>query len=153
MYTRAEAKQLRFDFWEEFGQYSKGLPELRPNRGRWITYYTGIKNLELKFEVQRHVMRVMIEVNHRNEDVRFDVYSQLEKYKVIIEEEFGGPLTWDYVFTTASGNDVCRVYVENADYDFNNRNNWPQMFDFLAKNMIGVEKAFREVKDLIKVNS
>lgn len=153
MYTKAEAKQMRFDFWEEFGHYSKSLAALRPNRGRWILYYTGIKSLELKFEVQRHLMRVMIEVNHRDESMRFDVYSQLEKYKMIIETEFGSELTWDYVFTTASGNDVCRIYVENADYDFNTRRNWPAMFKFLGKNMIGIEKAFREIKDFIEVKA
>lgn len=150
MYNKEEAKQLRLDFWNEFDCYSKTLDYLRPNRGRWILYYTGIKNLDLKFEVLRNVVRVVLEVNYKDEDKRFDIYSQLEQYKNIIEKKFDGPLIWDYVYTTDSGNEVCRIYTEIEGYDFHCRSDWKVMFEFMANRMMRLEKAFKAIKDFIQ---
>lgn len=151
MYNKEEAKQLRLDFWDEFGCYSKKLDYLKPNRGRWILYYTGIKNLDLKFEVSRHAVRVVLEVNYKDEDKRFEIYSQLEQYKNIIEKEFDDPWIWDYVYTTDSGNEVCRIYTELKEYDFHRRSDWTVMFQFMANKMMRLEKAFKTVKDFIQI--
>ncbi len=150
MYTKEEAKQLRLDFWEGFGDYSKTLDYLKTNKGRWILYYTGTKHLELKFDVERHRIIVALELNHKDENVRFDLYTKLEKYKVIIEDEFAAPLIWDYVYTTASGNEVCRIYTQGDGFDFHRRDDWPGIYAFMAGNMIRMEKAFLEVKELLE---
>lgn len=149
MYSKEEAKQLRLDFWKGFGDYSKTLAYLRPNRGRWILYYTKIKHLELKFEVLRHTVRVMIEVNHKNENKRLDLFEQLQQYKKIIETAYGGALTWDFVFTTPSGNEVCRIYTENNSFDYHNQKQWPEMYQYMAEEMRRIELAFKEVKDFL----
>lgn len=151
MYNKEEAKQLRLDFWNDFAQYSKKLKELKPNRGRWIMYYTGIKGLELKFDIERYVIRVALELNYRREYHRLEVYEQLEKYKPVIDEIFGEGLIWDFDYTTASGNEVCRLYVEQEGGDFHKREQWQDMFVFMADNMIKIEKAFNAVKDFIVV--
>lgn len=149
MYNKDEAKQLRLDFWNEFRDYSAQLDYLKPQRGRWMLYYTGIKGVALKFDVERHMIRVALEMNHRQEEQRLDLYEQLLKYKVIIEATFGQGLIWDYVFTTSSGNEVCRLYVENEQYDFHKREDWQQMFAFMANNMIKLEMAFKDIKDFL----
>lgn len=151
MYNKEEAKQLRLDFWSEFAHYSQQLDYLRPNRGRWMMYYTGIKNVDLKFDVERYVVRVALELNHRSERKRLDVYSQLEKYKAIIDDTFGKGLIWDFVYTTSSGNEVCRLYVENTSYDFHKREQWKDMYAFMADNMTKLEMAFVEIKDLLEL--
>lgn len=151
MYNKEESKQLRLDFWCEFDKYSKQLDYLESRRGRWMMYYTGIKDLVLKFDIERHVVRVVLELKHRRESHRIEIYEQLEKYKPIIEEIFGEGLIWDYIYTTSSGNEVCRLYVENDSYDFHKREQWDSMFAFMGDNMIKLEKAFKEIKDFILV--
>ena len=150
MYSKEQAKQLRLDFWKGFGVYSKQLDYLKPNRGRWILYYTKIKDLELKFEVQRQVVRVMIEVNHKDENKRLDLFEQLQRYKKIIEEAYGGALNWDFFYTTSSGNEVCRIYAQNDHFDFHNQDHWTEMYRYMAKEMMQLEIAFKEVKDFLQ---
>ena len=150
MYNKEESKQLRLDFWNEFGVYSKSLDYLKPQRGRWMMYYTGIKDVVLKFDVERHVVRVVLEVKHRREVHRIDIYEQLVKYKPIIEDVFGEGLVWDYTYTTASGNEVCRLYVEKDNFDFHKREHWKDMFAFMGDKMMLLEKAFKEVKDFLE---
>lgn len=151
MYNKEEAKQLRIDFWNDFAIYSKQLDYLKPQRGRWMMYYTGIKHVVLKFDVERHVIRVALELNHRREVHRLEVYEQLEKYKAIINEAFGEGLIWDYVYTTSSGNEVCRLYVESDAFDFHKREHWKSMFVFMGDNMIKLEEAFKDIKDFIVI--
>ena len=151
MYSKDEAKQLRKDFWDDFGYYSRRLPELKGQNKKWILYNTKIKHLELKFEVERKRVQVMMEVNHRNESHRLDVFGQLEQYKKIIEEQFGSPLTWELIYPLSENKDVCRIYCERTDLDFYNREQWPTIFRYLSINMLNMERAFLEIKDIIQI--
>ncbi len=151
MYSKEEAKQLKIDFWDGFGRYSKRLKHIKQQNKKWILYNTGIKHLELKFELQQKLLRVMIEVNHRSENQRLDIFAQLEKYKPIIEEIFGDGLIWDFLYTTETEKEVCRVYVETTEFNFNRQSDWPLMYTYMAQNMIKMELAFMEIKDFIEV--
>lgn len=152
MYTREEAKRLHLEFWNGFGRHGAKLKYLQMYGGRWMLYKTGLKGVELKFDIEREEMRIALEINSKKEDVRLDVYGQFEQYKKVFEEEFGGPLIWDFTYTTASGNDVCRIYVEKTEgFDFHRRGDWQRMYKFMADNMMNLEKALKEVKDVIKI--
>ena len=59
MYSKAEASQIRRQFWIKFDEYSR--PYLGKN-GKWMTYNTGIKDLVLKFDINRSYARVMLAV-------------------------------------------------------------------------------------------
>ncbi len=150
MYNREEAKQLRVDFWNGFGYYSKRLPYLRRQNKKWILYNTKIKHLELKFETERHTARVLMEINHRNENHRLEVFEQIQAYKTIVEEAFGQPLIWDYLYTMPTGKEVCRIYFEQGGFDFHKREQWPELYKFLSTHMKKLEKAFREIQEFIQ---
>lgn len=151
MYSKDEAKQLRKNFWDDFGYYSRRLPELKGQNKKWMLYNTKIKHVELKFEVERKHIQVILEVNHRSETQRLDVFGQLEQYKSIIEEIYGGSLIWDFVYTLPENKDVCRIYCETTEYDFHKQEQWPAIFRYLSTNMLRLEEAFVEIKDLIRL--
>lgn len=148
MYSKEEARTLRRDFWEGFGNYSKRLKHLRQQNKKWILYNTGIKHVELKFELDRNLVRVMLELNHRSESDRLEMFERLEKYGGIIEE-ICGDLTWDFLFVLPTGKEVCRVYTQSTEWDFYKRSQWPLLYEFMARNMIRLELAFQEIKDFI----
>ncbi len=139
---------MRLDFWDGFGKYSRRLKHLKQQNKKWVLYNTGIKHVELKFEVERDVVRVMMEVNHRSEDHRLEVYEKLEKYKSIVEE-ICGELKWDYLYTLPTGKEVCRAYCESYEWDFHNQKQWPLLYEFMARNMIRMELAFQEIHELL----
>lgn len=149
MYSRLEEKQLKLDFWGEFANYSSQLKYLRKYRGKWMMYRTGIKNLELKFDVERYELRVALEINHRSDNKRLEVYEKVEQCRKMFETAFGSELIWDYGYSTASGNEVCRVYTKYSGYDFHRRTDWPEMFKFMGDNMTQLEIAFKEIKEII----
>jgi len=150
MYTHEEAKQLRKDFWTLFGKRCKAVPELRDRKKKWVLYDTKITGLDLKFEVDRQSAKVMIELNHRNENKRLDLFERLQQYKSILEDGFENGLIWEFLYERESGEEVCRIYTEQRGLDIHRQNQWPDIFNFLIDNMLKLESNFMDIRDILK---
>lgn len=149
MFTKEQAKELRLDFWRKLDNRTRRLPGQKGNAKKWILDNTGIKGVDLRFDVTREVACVALEINHRDEDRRLKLYAKLDACKTIFEEVYGGPLTWELTYEKEDGRHVCRVYNQTAA-DIYDQEKWPEVFRFLIDHMICMEKAFLEVKDFLK---
>jgi len=149
MYSKEEAKKLKTDFWTLFGARSKYALSME-GRTHWIMYQTSIPGLELKFDVSQHNVKTMIELNSKNEDTRLRYFEVLQQYRLMLEQDFDTPFVWDFVCTTSSGNDVCRIYTELVDVDTHKKEDWPTIFDFMTSTMVRLENNFIEIWDVLK---
>ncbi|HET6558238.1 MAG TPA: DUF4268 domain-containing protein [Prolixibacteraceae bacterium] len=147
MYSKEEAKQISKEFWVVFARRCEIVPELMHKKKKWILYDTGLNGIDLKFEVTRKEAIVMIEINNREEVRRLEIFEALLKYRLLLEDSFSGPLTWDYCFTRESGQEVCRIYSSLQNVDFHKQNQWPDIFNFLIDNMLILENNFMDIKD------
>ena len=149
MFSKEEAKELRQLFWHKLENRTRRLPGQKGKKIRWIFDNTGIKGLDLRFDINREHAIVALEINHYNEERRLNLFEKLEACKNIFETQYGGALTWDYLYTKTEGKEVCRVYEEMAPADMYNQEQWPEIMRFLIDRMIRMEKAFEEVKDFL----
>ncbi|WP_439182952.1 DUF4268 domain-containing protein [Carboxylicivirga taeanensis] len=149
MFSKEEAKQIRQQFWHKLENRTRRLPGQKGKKIKWIFDETGIKGLDLRFDINRERAIVALEINHRSEERRLQLYEKLEACKGIFENEFGGPLAWDYLYTKDEGREVCRVYEELAPADLYQEEQWPVVMKFMIDRMIRLEKAFLEVKDFL----
>ena len=149
MYSKEEAKELRLEFWRKLENRTRKIPGQRGKVKKWIGDRTGIKGIDLRFDVGRKKIIVALEINIKHETKRLQVYEKLEATKKLFENEFGDELTWDFAYEKEHGEQVCRVYKE-MDGDFMVPEQWPAIFKFLIDNMLGMEKAFLEVQDYLK---
>ncbi|MBN1819968.1 MAG: DUF4268 domain-containing protein [Prolixibacteraceae bacterium] len=150
MYSREELKILRSEFWEMFGQRCEVHPELRERKKKWVLHRTKIRDVALKFEIGREDAKVMIEVSHKNENKRLQVFEILEKYKAILELGFDDDLTWDFVHEREdSQKEVCRIYTNLEGVDFHRKNDWPEIFNFFIDKMLILERIFMEIRDIL----
>lgn len=149
MYSKEEVKALRLDFWQKLSNRTRRLPGQKGRKRMWIFDNTGIKGLDLRFEVGREKVTVALEINHRREDKRLELYEKLEAAKKPFEEAFGEPLIWDYIYTKENGREVCRVYTETPG-DMHDRESWSETHTFMIDRMMRLETAFQEVKDYLK---
>lgn len=150
MYSKEEAKLLRKEFWVVFAQRCEIVPELRYKKKKWILYDTGLSGIDLKFDVSRSEALVMLEINNRHESRRLEIFETLQNYRLLLEEGFVEPLTWDFCFTRESGQEVCRIYKSLPNVDFHRRNQWPDIFNFLIDNMLILENNFLEIRDALE---
>ena len=149
MYSKEESQQLRKEFWASFSNYTIYYSKKIGQPIEWILYKTGIKGLELKFDIEKKVVRVAIEVNCKNEEKRFDIFVELDKYKSIIENDFIDKLTWTDEFILPEGKTVSRIYTELVGVKYHNRDNWPVIFKFLAENMFKFQSNFIDIQPIL----
>ena len=75
MYSKAEAKKLREDFWISFG---KSFPR------KWTLYDTKIKDFSFKFSFDTRKARVLLAVEDSDEATRSLYYNKLLSLKTKI---------------------------------------------------------------------
>lgn len=151
MYTQEEAKQLRLQFWEQFGRRCRVHPELSQRKKNFILHRTKVSGVALRFEADRQAARVILELGQRNEDRRLKAFEILQKYKVVLEEGFPEGLIWEFFHQREdSSKEVCRIYTELPGVDIHRQNQWPEFYNFFIDNMLKLEENFLMLRDVFK---
>lgn len=150
MYSKDELKKLKIEFWESFAAYCEVQPYLRRRRKMWTLYNTKVKGVELKFDANRKGAYVILEVNHRQEEERLEMYERLTWYKETLEKDFPDGLIWDCCFVRETGNEVARIYVAKEGLDLHRREHWGDLFSFMARQMYLLERNFMSIAEYLR---
>lgn len=150
MYSKDELKKLKIEFWESFAAYCEVQPYLRRRRKMWTLYNTKVKGVELKFDANRKGAYVILEVNHRQEEERLEMYERLTWYKETLEKDFPDGLIWNCCFVRETGNEVARIYVAKEGLDLHRREHWGDFFSFMARQMYLLERNFMSIAEYLR---
>jgi len=121
MYSKQENQKLKQEFWLEF---AKQHPH------KWILYNTKIKDFAFKFYVDNKKAQVLIDIEHRNNEIRWAYFEKMEALQNILEEEFVQNLIFFKDYTLENGKIISRIWVEINDVSFSNKIHWNTIFDF-----------------------
>ncbi len=151
MYTQEEAKQLRLQFWEQFGRRCRVHPELSQRKKNFILHRTKVSGVALRFEADRKGARVILELGQNNEDKRLKAFEILQNYRIVLEEGFSEGLIWEFYHQREdSKKEVCSIYTELTDVDIHRQNLWPDIYNFFIENMLRLEANFLQLRDVLK---
>lgn len=150
MFTKDEKKTLSQRFWSQFDDFCDTIPDLAWRKKKWIFHDTKISHIVLKFDVGSDFAMVVLEMNHRSENRRLQVYELIERYRLLLEENFAGGLTWDFCYINSNNQEVSRIYIEKKGVNHQNVSDWPVIYDFLAKNMLQLQDNFLEIQESLK---
>lgn len=150
MYSKDELKNLKLEFWESFAAFCEVQPYLRGRKKTWTLYDTKVKGVELKFDATREGAFVILEVNHRSEDARLEMFERLTWYKDTLEMDFPEGLTWDICFVRDTGKQVARIYTSRSGIDFHRRQDWGEFFSFMASQMYLLERNFMSIAEYLR---
>lgn len=150
MYKRDELKQLKREFWESFAAFCEVQPYLRTRKKIWILYNTKVKGVELKFDANRNGAFVILEVNHRSDESRKEMFERIGWYKENIEKDLSEELIWMEDFKRDSGEIVSRIYTQQLGLDLHRREDWGDFFQFMASKMYILEKNFLEISEYLR---
>lgn len=150
MYSKDELKQLKTEFWNSFAAYCEVQPYLRNRRKMWMLYDTKVKGVELKFDVNRNGAYVVLEVNHRQEASRLEMYEKLTWYKEMLEKDFPEGLVWNVCYVRETGKEVARIYTGLEGIDFHRREDWGTFFRFMARQMFLLERNFKGIAEYLR---
>ena len=141
MYSKVESQKIKRDFWVAFA-------EKHPRK--WVLYDSKIKDFSFKFYVDNKKAQVLIDIEHRNEEIRTAYFEKLEALKNILEEEFIKDLVFEKEYVLESGKIISRIWVEKLGVGFSNRNYWDTIFDFFFEKMNALELFYLEYDEFIK---
>lgn len=150
MYSKDELKNLKLEFWESFAAFCEVQPYLRGRKKIWTLYDTKVKGVELKFDATREGAFVILEVNHRGEEARLEMFERLTWYKDTLETDFPEGLTWDICFVRNTGKQVARIYTSKSGIDFHRRQDWGEFFSFMASQMYLLERNFMSIAEYLR---
>jgi hypothetical protein len=162
MYKQSELKQLKTDFWNGFADYCNTIPRLAQRKQKFMLYNTRLKGTELKFDVQRHEVSVVLEINHTDYDRRIELFEHFKACRLLFEEVFGGmEVVYEPFFKLETGKEVCRIYVSSVSendagaekgekMDFHRRDDWQKFYQFMARNMMRLERIFNQAKQAME---
>lgn len=150
MYSKDELKSLKLEFWEAFAAFCEVQPYLRERKKIWTLYNTKVKGVELKFDATRSGAYVILEVNHRQEELRLEMFERLTWYKDTLEQDFSEGLIWDICFVRETGKEVARIYWGKEGLDFHRREHWGEFFTFMASQMYLLERNFMSIADYLR---
>ncbi|MEG1544310.1 MAG: DUF4268 domain-containing protein [Tannerellaceae bacterium] len=151
MYKKEELKSLKLEFWESFATFCEVQPYLRERKKIWILYNTKIKGVEFKFDASREGASVILELCHRQEEERLEMFERLTWYKETLEMDFPEGLVWDVCFIRGeTGKEVSRIYITKSGLDFHRREDWGEMFTFMASRMYLLERNLMSIADYLR---
>lgn len=141
MYSKAEAKKLREDFWISFG---KSFPH------KWTLYDTKIKDFSFKFSFNTQKARVLLAIEDSDETTRNLYYNKLLSLRAILQEEYLPKAVFDEHFVLDNGKQIACVYVELPNVSIHNKATWQATMVFLNETMLQFEHFWADYKDIIQ---
>jgi len=141
MFSKAEAQQMKKEFWTSFA-------EAYPRK--WMLYDTKIKDVTFKFYIDNKKAQVMLEIEPKDDEKRKIYFEKIESLKTILHEEFLPEAIFEKDYYLETGKAVSRIWVELTGISLYNMASWAMIFRFFSINMDAFERFFYEYEDYIK---
>ena len=109
MYSKEESKRIKKEFWTRFGWFSQKKRRALGLDKKWISHYTGINCLSLKFDFEKKKALVGIEINSGNAQEEEKYYNKLLSLKNILNEMFEETPQWETDYELSSGKYVIKI--------------------------------------------
>lgn len=143
MFSKAESKKLREDFWISFG---KSFPR------KWVLYDTKIKDFSFKFHFDRKRAMVSLDIEDNSLENRILYYEKLISLKNILIEEYLPTAVFEDCYILDNKKEISRIYVQKTNVSIYNKDSWRETMEFLYGTMIQFENFWFEYEDIIKEN-
>lgn len=141
MYSRAEAKKLREDFWISFG---KSFPR------KWVLYDTKIKDFSFKFYFDTKKAMVSLDIEDNVLENRVLYYEKIVSLKSILLTDYLPQAVFDDCYMLENKKEISRIYVQKQGVSIHNKETWQVAMTFLYETMAKFEEFWFEYEDVIK---
>lgn len=149
MYSKAESKSLRKEFWTSFGIYMKKYNKLYQTKVNWVNYNTKCKDIYFRLDVTKKTASFSFDLQHRDEGLREIFYEQFTELKAVISDSFECELTWIPEYETEYGIS-SKIMTELENVSVFNKNDWHTIFPFLEQNIVSAHDFWNEFSDIFK---
>lgn len=146
MFSKAEASQIRQEFWTTFGQYIAPQLSAEGLRVNWVNYKTGIKSVFFRMQAENRSARIGIEITHFDLGIQELFYEQFLELKTLLRSYLGEEWIWELHHTDMEGRTISRIYTEIKEVSIFNRDSWPALISFFKPRIIALDEFWSDAK-------
>ncbi|MBR9847739.1 MAG: DUF4268 domain-containing protein [Algicola sp.] len=141
MFSKEESRQLRQEFWTNFG---KSFPR------KWILYDTKTKGFSFKFHFDTKSALVALDVESDLE-TRINLWEKLLSLKTILKEDYISEAVFEEEYYLENGKEISRIYIPlDKKVSIHNKNTWQDVMVFFNTYMDKFETFFNDFEDILK---
>jgi hypothetical protein len=144
MYSKAEEKNLKLEFWNTLTQSLKEKGKAKGRNIDWLHYPVKIKDLYFRMEVDRDSARLCIDLQFINEGVREVFFEQFQEFELKLSNVFKSNLTFIRDYQHPNGKIISRIYTELPGFDYYNKQTWEKIQNFLIENFLSLDEFWVE---------
>jgi Domain of unknown function (DUF4268) len=152
----AERYGIRKRWWtqliERSAKVSKLHAHLRTREYSWLGTSSGIRGLNLNYVVTQDesAVELYIDRGKDSEGENKAIFDQLQANQALIEEAFGGPLSWERL----EGKKASRIRFTQTGGGYSSpEETWPKLQDGIISAMIRLEQALRPFLKQLKLST
>lgn len=146
MYSKAEASQIRTDFWITFGQYLKPVPNSQGYKTKWANYKTGVKDICFRMKTEQDFTSIGIEIAHLDVELQELYFDQFLMLKNLLFQATGEEWDWKLHTTNELGQKISKIEKIRDHVNVMNQNDWPEIISFLKPRIIALDEFWEHVK-------
>lgn len=146
MFSKAEASQLRQQFWTTFGQYIRPQLSADGEKVNWINYKTGVKHVYFKMEAENRKARIGIEITHADTGIQELFFEQFQELKTLLHNTLNEEWEWQLHYFDNEGKTISRIYKELEGASVFNRDDWPRLISFFKPRIIALDEFWSTAK-------
>lgn len=150
MYSKAEVKQLKKDFWTSFGKYMKKYNSVYINKVNWVNYNTKVKDVFFRLTADKKKASFAIELQHKDTGIRKLFFEQFTELKTLINDSFEEELLWEEETFNDYGVEISKIGCELPNVNIYNKDTWKETFLFFEKNLISVHDFWLDFNEIFK---
>ena len=140
MFSKEESLFIKKEFWVQFAEaYPK----------KWLLYNTKIKDVSFKFYIDNKKAQVSLDIEPKEEEKRKIYFEKIESLQTILLEDYLPEAILERNYYLETGKAISKIWVEKLGVSLNNKNTWPEIFDFFNETMLQFEVFFYEYQDYI----
>lgn len=137
----SEGQAFNLEFWDAYFAYSRVFSDNRtPSKDHWKDFGVGRTGFRISLVISRKLGNsARVELTCMDLSKRY--FKALLNYRSMVEEQLGISLKW----IESEGIKSSRVNLELPDISFDNRKNWPYVFDFFDEWYLKFDRVFRPI--------
>lgn len=151
-HTEAELKnrhRIRIAFWEQALEAMKSsqcdlFNNINPSKDHWLSAGSGVRSCPFSLIFGTREARVEFSMSRSEMVENKFMFDQLLERKAEIESSFGAELEW----LRLDDKKASRIQFQK-DFDGYDRENWPEIIEWMVKHMTMLEGAFKKSLTLI----
>ena len=148
MFSKEEEKEFKAAFWAGLNEELEQRKGLHANKVNWTSFNTGIKHLYFRMDMEEGIPKVCMDMQFPNAGIRELYYEQFLEFKERLDATLEGETVWLPTFEHSNTKTIARVCVQNSELSYNNREDWPKIYEFLGENFQKIEAFWSEFSEV-----